>query len=105
MPFIESGETRVVNFRNEPCDVKITRKPDNTIPDPPAFGCFGNPYFVEEYGRDECIRLFEIYFLKRVESDCVFREQALKLKGKRLGCFCAPKRCHGDVIKQWLDDQ
>lgn len=37
-------ETVVVNLRLEKCDVKITRTPKNEIPDPPKFGCFGNPY-------------------------------------------------------------
>ena len=96
-------KTIVVNFRKEKCDVKITRKPDNSIPDPPEFGCFGNPYPVGTYGRDECIRLYEIYFLKRIEEDVKFKEAVLSLRGKKLGCFCSPLRCHGDVIKKWLD--
>jgi len=28
----------------------------------------------------------------------------LKLKGKRLGCWCKPKGCHGDVIVELLED-
>lgn len=98
-------ETCVVNFRLERCDVKITRRQDNTIPDPPKFGCFGNPFPVGVHGRDKCIELFEEYFLDRLERDSDFAEAVLSLKGKRLGCFCKPKRCHGDVIKAWLDEQ
>lgn len=100
--FHQDGTT-VVNFRKEKCDVKICRKPDNSIPDPPELGCFGNPYSEKKYGRERCIALFEEYFLKRVEEDKAFREAVLSLKGKRLGCFCKPLACHGDVIKQWLD--
>lgn len=96
-------ETIVVNFTKEKCDVKITRKPDNSIPDPPENGCFGNPFPLKIYGRDKCIELYKDYFLKRVESDPAFREAVLSLKGKRLGCFCVPFRCHGEVIKEWLD--
>lgn len=100
------SETIVVNLRKEKCDVKITRKPDNSIPDPPAFGCFGNPFPVKTYGREKCIEKYRVYFLRRVESDPAFREAALALKGKRLGCFCKPDNaCHGDVIKEWLDSQ
>ena len=40
-------ETTIVNFKVEPCDIKITRTQKNEIPDPPAFGCFGNPYPVK----------------------------------------------------------
>jgi hypothetical protein len=27
-----------------------------------------------------------------------------ELKGKVLGCFCKPNACHGDVIKEYLDN-
>jgi hypothetical protein len=103
-------ETTIVNLRKEKCDVKITRKPDNYIPDPPAFGCFGNPFSVKKYGREKCIEMYRSYFLKRIEEDMAFREAVLTLKGKKLGCFCKKsgpngedQACHGDVIKEWLD--
>jgi hypothetical protein len=95
----------IVNFRNEKCDVKITRKPDNSIPAPPAFGCFGNPFPVKMYGRAECIEMYRVYFEKRIKEEPAFREAVLALKGKRLGCFCDPLPCHGHVIKEWLDQQ
>lgn len=85
--------------------MKITRTIKNEIPDPPAFGCFGNPYPVKQYGREACIILFKDYFLNRVKYDQEFREAVLSLKGKRLGCMCKPEACHGDVIKEWLDTQ
>lgn len=99
------SETTVVNFRQEKCDVKITRTPKNQIPPPPAFGCFGNPYPVGVYGRANCIAKYRDYFMDRVENDADFRAAVLALKGKRLGCFCKPEACHGDVIKEWLDAQ
>jgi hypothetical protein len=99
------SETIVVNFRKEKCDVKISRRRDNSIPDPPEEGCFGNPFPVQRYGRDKCIELHREYFLKRVESDEPFRQAVLSLNGKRIGCFCKPLPCHGDVIKEWLDQQ
>lgn len=27
-----------------------------------------------------------------------------ELKGKILGCFCKPKACHCDIIKEYLDN-
>jgi len=98
-------KTTVVNVRRERYDVKITRRPDGTIPDPPQSGCFGNPFTVGAHGREECIRLFEEYFLDRLADDPVFAEAVLSLKGKRLGCVCKPKTCHGDIIVKWLDEQ
>lgn len=98
-------ETTVVNFRHHKCDIKITRARNGSVPDPPDAGCFGNPYPISVHGRDECLRLFEDYFLKRVERDARFAEAVLMLKEKRLGCVCKPQPCHGDVIKAWLDEQ
>lgn len=98
-----SCKTVVVNLRKEPCDVKVTRTRDNKVPDPPAEGCFGNPYPVKIYGWEECIALYRIYFLRRVKSDPAFRDAVLSLRGKRLGCLCKPDACHGDIIAEWLN--
>jgi hypothetical protein len=96
-------ETRVVNLRRESYDVYIGRKSP-----------FGNPfthmkgptlaeYIVET--REQAIDEFKKYFLKRVEEDIEFRAKVMALKGKTLGCFCAPLSCHGNVIAEWLDNQ
>lgn len=97
--------TRVVNIRKERADVYIGRPPrGHGIPDPPARGCFGNPFAMEtEADREESVRRYALYFLQRVETDEAFREAVLALRGKALGCFCKPKRCHGDIIAEWLD--
>lgn len=96
--------TTVVNLRKEKCDVKICRTSKNEVPNPPAEGCFGNPYSVKQHGRKNCISLYREYFNIRIAEDPAFREAVLSLKGKRLGCFCKPEACHGDIIKEWLDN-
>lgn len=96
-------ETKIVNLRKDKCDVKITRTPKNEVPPPPQFGCFGNPYPVEKYGREKCIEMYREYFYKKIEEDSAFKEAVLSLRGKTLGCFCKPLSCHGDIIKEWLD--
>lgn len=98
-------KTTVVHCRKDPYDVYIGRpgsKPSS------AFGAgyrqiFGNPFPVKAFGREGCIERFKTYFLDRVKVDSDFRKEVLKLKGKRLGCFCKPDACHGDVIAAWLD--
>ena len=98
------SETIIVN--TEKCDVMICRHPDGSIPAPPAKGCFGNPYPLTcERERQWCVSRFFAYFHDRIENDPAFRAAVLGLRCKRLGCFCAPKQCHGDVIKAWLDSQ
>lgn len=102
------SETKVVNFYHEPCNVKITRTPKGEIPEPPNPGCFGNPFSLKKFSREECISLFEGYFLARIKNDLAFKQAVLNLKNKKLGCVCKQKNqevaCHGDIIKKWLDE-
>ncbi len=65
---------------------------------------FGNPYSVEKYGREEAISKFDAYFTMRLLTDDDFRAKVGALKGKRLACFCKPLPCHGDIIKEYLDN-
>ena len=64
---------------------------------------FGNPFPVAKYGREECLRLYKLYFDKRIKEDLEFKKAVLSLKGKVLGCFCKPKDCHGDIIVEYLE--
>ncbi|MFM2611731.1 DUF4326 domain-containing protein [Vibrio campbellii] len=64
---------------------------------------WGNPYAMPYDGdREEVIRKFKYDFdydklLNREKSQCY------SLAGKRLGCFCKPESCHGDVIADFLN--
>ena len=65
---------------------------------------FGNPFRLGRDGdRGQVIRKFEKYFLRRVKADPSFRAQIEALRGRDLGCFCAPLPCHGEVIRAWLE--
>lgn len=98
------SKTRVVNLRNEKCDVKICRLPGGEIPAPPNPGCFGNPFVLYyEIQRNEVCDKYRKYFLKRVNEDAAFASAVRSLEGKSLGCFCSPLRCHGDTIVEWLE--
>jgi len=68
--------------------------------------------------REEAMELFRSYFdhVKRLDtsSDLAalkFNRALWELLNKaktqdiNLVCFCKPKACHGDVIKEWLDKQ
>ena len=66
---------------------------------------FGNPYEIGKDGnREEVVKKYREYFNNRIQSDKGFLKQVLTLKGKRLGCFCKPNECHGDVICEFLTD-
>ena len=91
-------KTLVVNIYKEPFDVYIGRAGRGHD------GYFGNPFRLNsEAERRDVIEKYRTYFLERIERDPEFKERILALRGKRLGCFCKPKACHGDVIAEWLD--
>jgi predicted glycosyltransferase involved in capsule biosynthesis len=59
---------------------------------------WGNPFVIGKDGnRDEVIEKYKAWL-----SDKHDLIQAVKteLKGKNLICFCAPAKCHGDVLLQ-----
>lgn len=102
----DQSQTRVVNLRNEPYDVYIGR------PGRGLKGPFGNP--IRKHDRcAECGRwhitngdtlpCYEKHLQQRIEADPLFRDAVRGLAGKRLGCFCAPNPCHGDILARYAD--
>lgn len=66
---------------------------------------FGNPFPINDtQGRRAVIEKYREYFHKKIEGDPSFKKEVLQLRGKRLGCYCSPLRCHGDVIAEYLND-
>lgn len=109
---------RVVNIRlGEPFDVYIGRAGRGFD------GRFGNPYPVgqtcsrcgERHARGgDTLGCFRACLVDRAQRDPGWRNELLALRGKTLGCFCAPPggltaedelRCHGQIILRWLDEQ
>ena len=91
-------QTVVVNIYKEQFDVYIGRAGRGHD------GYFGNPFRIGlGISRDDAVKQFQRYFADRIEKDSEFKQRILTLKGKRLGCFCKPKECHGDVIADWLN--
>lgn len=83
----------VVHCKKEKYDVYIGRPSD-----------WGNP-FSHQKGtmaqfqvatRDEAVDKFKEWLLGNEELLARIGE----LKGKVLGCWCAPQRCHGDVLAE-----
>jgi len=67
---------------------------------------FGNPFPLtdptDDRERDRVIAQYAAYFDARIASDPEFRRAVETLRGRDLGCWCAPRPCHGDVILAWL---
>ena len=105
-----SGETvtRLVNQRDtDSYDVDIGRADGGTshINNTPVGepGWLGNPYALSKgFSRGESVRRYRVDFAERLCESDRFRAAVENLRGQTLGCWCAPERCHGDVILAYL---
>ena len=85
--------TTVVNLTRQRYDIYIGRGSP-----------FGNMFRIGKHGdRQQVIARYRAYFFNRLSIDTAFKQQVLQLKGKKLGCYCKPLACHGDVIVDYLD--
>jgi len=98
----------------KPGDVRIDRQSD-----------FGNPFPIgrclvngkpEEFSRDSCIQRYRQYFnngeivtitdrngTKVWDANIARQRFPELLKANRLGCWCKPQACHGDLLKAVID--
>ena len=64
---------------------------------------FCNPFKIGRDGtREEVLIKYRIYIINRLNSEPVLLEQFKQLKGKKLGCWCKPENCHGDILVELL---
>ena len=82
--------TTVVHCRKEPFDVYIGRPSK-----------FGNPFVIGKDGtRTEVIEKYRRWISKRPD---LITAAKTTLKNRRLGCYCAPEPCHGDILAEIAD--
>jgi hypothetical protein len=88
-------KTRVINVHTQlACDVFIGRPSK-----------WGNPFLMADV-KDDVERLrviteYDTYLRSNEELLAALPE----LIGKSLGCYCAPKPCHGDVLAQLIKER
>lgn len=58
---------------------------------------WGNPFPLTQWTRNEAIRMYKEWFNDRPE---LIEAAKKELKGKILGCWCAPEACHGDILSE-----
>jgi len=94
--------TRVINIKREPEFANVKQTPTYEYIGRGSY--WGNPYSMHEEGetREEVIRKYKYDFdyEKFLNID---KQEVYKLAGKRLGCFCKPEACHGDVLADYLN--
>jgi len=83
--------SKVVHCKKESYDVYIGRP-----------GPFGNPFEIGKDGnREEVVTQYAEWVLTQPELLATIKT---KLKGKTLGCWCAPQLCHGDILVELTND-
>ena len=100
--FIRIAITRVINIKEESKYRNLKSTPSYEYIGRGSY--WGNPYAIHEGGddRDEVIRKFKYDFdLEKFPNK--EKNEVYKLAGKRLGCFCKPQACHGDILADFLN--
>ncbi len=59
-----------------------------------------NPFAVKKYGLEKCLELYEEY----VRTSGLINDLD-ELKGKTLGCWCKPEKCHGDILCKLIQEK
>lgn len=59
---------------------------------------WGNPFTVKEHGYGVAIELHKEWIKEQIRTGKLTKADFEELRGKRLGCFCKPRACHGDVL-------
>jgi hypothetical protein len=63
---------------------------------------WGNPYAkdLKKLGRNKVIKMYKEYIMNKPE---LLKLIPAELKDKRLGCWCKPEACHGDILAELTD--
>lgn len=85
---LETPKTTVVNIRKEKCDIYIGRGSK-----------WGNPFPMKDKSEAERNRTCEEY-IAWFWTQPQLINSIHELKGKVLGCYCKPLRCHGDFLAE-----
>ena len=83
-------KTKVVNLKDDEYTVYIGRPSK-----------WGNPFKIGRDGnREEVLEKYRQYLHDNYE----LMRSILSLDGEILGCYCKPKRCHGDIIVETIEE-
>lgn len=88
------SKTVVVNRHTDEFDIYIGRGTP-----------WGNPFIRGIHGNlPQVIHRYEDHMRKQIALGIILPEDLMKLKGKRLGCSCKPRPCHGDVLVKLINE-
>ncbi len=97
-------KTQVINIKNCP-DFNPKKNPDDIyigrFHASPKYGLLQTSKWHNPFKHDTREKLIEDY-RKYVLSNPDLMDSLNELKGKRLGCWCKPEACHGDVLVELI---
>lgn len=80
----------VVHCKKEKYDIYIGRSSK-----------WGNPFIIGQDGtREDVLKKYRIWIL----NNFTLMKDLPELKNKVLGCWCAPQKCHGDILIELLKE-
>ena len=98
---VKDGRTVVANMRDGKDEALISwAKENGYFQRIDRNSAWGNPYELGKDGdRDTVCESYMYYFKKKLS----LHQQLMDIKGKVLGCWCYPERCHGNYLKKLAD--
>lgn len=98
---LKEGNTVVVNQKSDLYAIKWAEQNEKYVRCD-RYSDWGNPFEMGKDGnRDEVCDNYEGHYLPFKPS---LLSKVKTLRGKALGCWCAPERCHCDTLKQLADE-
>lgn len=65
---------------------------------------WSNPYKITEtQSREQVLKLYRAYIEEKLKSNPELVKELIKLDGKKLGCWCKPECCHGDILVELIN--
>jgi hypothetical protein len=98
---VKDGGTVVANMRDGKDEALISwAKENGHFQRIDRNSAWGNPYELGKDGdRDTVCESYMYYFKKKLS----LHQQLMDIKGKVLGCWCYPERCHGNYLIDLAD--
>lgn len=64
---------------------------------------WGNPFVLKsEADRAQVLEQYRTFIMSHPE---LIKRAKVELKGKVLGCWCAPRMCHGDILAELANEE
>ena len=82
----------VVNKHKQDFDVDIQRGTK-----------FGNPHRACDTNLADALNSYRVHLKQEIRSGRITKQELIELHGKRLGCTCHPKPCHGDILAELVN--